>query len=140
MEISTKKKKERRREKRREGSCGGGGLLSRTGNDRDRDGHYVSQKERDTESEVRENAEIKKKEGKQVETRGWEGLGGGREKASQAKIPVSFQFSILLGRFACVIPRHVSSTSRAVKDCGWDGRGRRWKDRCSERWGGDRRG
>lgn len=36
-------------------------------------------------------------------------------KTSKAKIPVSFQFSILLGKFVCVIPRHVSSTSGAAR-------------------------
>lgn len=115
-----------------------GGLLSRTGNYRDRDGHYVSQKVGHGERSKSGHRMLKSKKKKESKSqqgggRGWK---VGEKNPSKAKIPVSFQFSILLGRFACVIPRHVSSTSRAAKDCGWDGRGRRLKDRCSERCGG----
>lgn len=38
-------------------------------------------------------------------------VGRWERKASEAEIPLSFQFSILLGRFACVIPQHISCTS-----------------------------
>lgn len=64
-------------------------------------------------------------------------VGRWERKASEAKIPVSFQFSILLGRFACVIPQHISCTSGAAEDCGGEDQGRRWKERCSERCEGD---
>lgn len=95
----------------------------------------------DTESEVREATECSNKKRRKA---GWNKgvgeVGKWERKTSKTKIPVSFQFSILLGRFACVIPQHVFSTSGAVEDCGCDSRGRRWKDRYSERYVGDGRG
>lgn len=44
-----------------------------------------------------------------------------KEKISpRGKIPISLQFSVLLGRFACIFIQHVSLTSRAG--------GRLWKE------------
>lgn len=112
--------------------------MSRTGKDRDRDGHYVSQKVGHGGRSESGHKMLKSKRKKESRLKGEVGRWG--RKTSKAKIPASFQFSILLGRFACVIPRHVSSTSGAAEDGGCDGRGRRWKDRCGERCVGDRRG
>lgn len=49
-------------------------LLSRTGNDRDRDGHYLSQKVGHAERSESGHKMLKskRKERKQVERRGWE--------------------------------------------------------------------